>query len=257
MATKVATTVIKELIFLRKAHQRFIFLLVKRFFLILSLSLRKNFMSIRYYKELENGLLVTNATEEYADRLEDLQKRVFPTLSPDELMNAMHYRKHIEIFPEGQFMVLDGDKVVGATTTIIYHYSEEDHTFLDISDNLWMTTHEPESDWLYGMDVGVDSSYRKMGIARELYRARHWLCRELKLKGQLTVGMLNSYADQPEEISLEDYYDKLLTGEIKDKTVSVQQKIGFEIKSLMKNYLDDPQCGNAGALLVLPLEVEI
>ena len=154
-------------------------------------------------------------------------------------------------------MVLDNEKVVGATTTIIYHYSESQHTFLDISDNLWMTSHEPDSEWLYGMDVAVDADYRKRGIARALYQARHWLCRELGLKGQMTVGMLNSYADQPAPISLEDYFEKLLSGEIKDKTVSVQQKIGFEIKSLMKDYLDDPQCGNAGALLVLSVETDI
>jgi GNAT superfamily N-acetyltransferase len=211
----------------------------------------------KYYKKLENGLVVTQITEEYADRLEDLQQRVFPTLAADELMNAAHYRRHLEIFPEGQFMVLDGEKVVGATTTIRYHYSEKHHTFLEISDNLWMTSHEPDSEWLYGMDVGVDATYRKMGIARELYRARHWLCSALNLKGQMTVGMLNSYADQKEPISLQDYFAKVKSGEIADKTVSVQQKIGFEIKSLMENYLDDPQCGNAGALLIIGVEKEI
>lgn len=214
-------------------------------------------MSLNYYKKLDNGLIIKQITSEYADQLADLQQRVFPTLAADELMKAEHYQNHVALFPTGQFMVLDGEKVVGATTTIIYHYSESQHTFLDISDNLWMTSHEPDSEWLYGMDVAVDAAYRKRGIARALYQARHWLCRELGLKGQMTVGMLNSYADQPEPISLEDYFDKLLSGEIKDKTVSVQQKIGFEIKSLMKDYLDDPQCGNAGALLVLSVEKDI
>ena len=214
-------------------------------------------MNLNYYKKLYNGLIIKQITSDYADQLADLQQRVFPTLAADELMKAEHYRNHVELFPAGQFMVLDGEKVVGATTTIIYHYSESQHTFLDISDNLWMTSHEPDSEWLYGMDVAVDADYRKRGIARALYQARHWLCRELGLKGQMTVGMLNSYADQPEPISLEDYFDKLLSGEIKDKTVSVQQKIGFEIKSLMKDYLDDPQCGNAGALLVVSAEKEI
>ncbi len=216
----------------------------------------KNFMK-NYYKKLENGLVVTQITAEYAERLGDLQQRVFPTLAAEELMQPKHYLRHIEIFPEGQFLVLDGEKVVGATTTIRYHYSEKHHTFLDISDNLWMTSHEPDSEWLYGMDVGVDTSYRKMGIARELYRARHWLCAELNLAGQMTVGMLNGYADYPETISVEDYFAKVKAGEVADKTVSVQQKIGFKIMSLMENYLDDPQCGNAGALLILPLSVNI
>jgi GNAT superfamily N-acetyltransferase len=214
-------------------------------------------MQLNYRRKLDNGLVVTFATEDYADRLEDLQIRVFPTLSADELMRAKHYKKHIEIFPEGQFMVLDGEKVVGATTTIRYHYSEKAHTFLEISDNLYMTTHESDGEWLYGMDVGVDSNYRKMGIARALYQARHWLCRELGLKGQMTVGMLNSYADYPEKISVKDYFDLVKAGKTMDRTVNVQQKIGFEIKSLIEDYLDDPQCGNAGAFLVLPTEKDI
>ena len=53
------------------------------------------------------------------------------------------------------------------------------------------------------------------------------------------------------------YFEKVKAGELFDPTVSVQQKLGFEIVGLMKDYLHDPTCGNAGALLVLPVEREV
>lgn len=47
------------------------------------------------------------------------------------------------------------------------------------------------------------------------------------------------------------------SGEIFDPTLSVQQKIGFEIRGLIKEYLNYPTCGNAGALIVLDVNKEV
>ena len=45
--------------------------------------------------------------------------------------------------------------------------------------------------------------------------------------------------------------------EIFDPTVSVQEKVGFEIVGFMKDYLNDPTCGNSGAVIVLDASKEI
>ena len=148
-------------------------------------------------------------------------------------------------------MLLDGDQVIGMSSTIRYHYALEDHTFLDISEGLWMTSHKPDGDWLYGMDIGVHPAYRGQGLARAMYRARQETCQELGLKGQLTVGMLNGYQKYQNQMTIEAYYQELLAGRLKDPTVNVQQKIGFEWIRVIHNYLQDPQCGNAGVLMVL------
>lgn len=210
-----------------------------------------------YYRKLPQGYIIQNSLPEHAEGLGELQRIVFPTLSPDELMQAKHYRKHIELFPDGQFVVLDGEKIIGMSTTIRYHLSMEDHTFLEISDGLWMTTHEKQGDWLYGMDVGVHPGYRGKGIAKAIYRARQDLCRALGLKGQITVGMPNGYGQYADRMSLDDYYQGILTGEFTDPTVSMQQKLGFELVRLIHHYLEDPQCGNGGVLMVLPVEKEV
>jgi GNAT superfamily N-acetyltransferase len=210
-----------------------------------------------YKKEIKNGFTIQNITAEYCEALQELQDIVFPTLAPEERMQAQHYRKHIELFPEGQFMILDGEKVIGMTSTIRYHLAMEDHSFFEISQGLWMTSHEPESEWLYGMDVGVHPDYRGLGLAREIYRVRQELCQRLDLKGQITVGMPNGYLALSEKMTLDEYATALIKGDIFDPTVSVQQRMGFRLIRLIHNYLDDPQCGNGGILMTLEAEREV
>jgi len=217
-------------------------------------------VKIFYEEILDSGILITRTREEHAEQLEALQRKVFQSLAEKEILHAAQYKKHIEIFPEGQFVALDQEKVAGATTTMRYHYDlahPKHHTFSGVMGGGWLTTHEPNGEWLYGIDMGVDPSYRKMGIAKALYRARQYTCRKFGLKGQLAVGMLNGYEKVKDKMSVEEYFEKVRSGEMFDPTVSVQQKIGFEIVGLMKDYVHDPTCGNAGAVIVLGVNKEI
>lgn len=198
---------------------------------------------------LPNGLTLQNTQAHHAPALAELQRTVFPTLSDSERMATPHYLRHIELFPEGQIVVLDGEHVVACSSSIRHSFPQENHHFLDISGQLWLDTHQPDGDWLYGMDLGVHPDYRGRGIARAIYHARNAICRKLGLKGQVIVGMLNGYAAFSEKMSVEEYFDRLLRREISDPTISAQMKIGFEPLRLMPNYLDDPQCGNAGVLM--------
>lgn len=180
-----------------------------------------------------------------------LQERVFPSLSPEERMGTAHYEAHLRLFPEGQFVATHGDQVVGMSTTMRYHYTEEDHTFLDISGNMMLTTHEPDGQWMYDLDIGVHPDFRKKGIAKAIYEARIARCAELGLAGILTVGMPNGYAQHASEMDLDTYFAGIVAGNIIDPTVSAQQKVGFTIIKLIHNYLSDPQCGNGGVLMKL------
>ncbi len=204
------------------------------------------------------GLTLRNTQPNDVYKLEALQRIVFPTLSDEERLMAKHYLRHLELFPEGQFVVAHGERMVAMTSTIrSQHALEVDHTFLDISDNLWLNTHDPNGAWLYGMDMGVDPDYRGQGIARALYRARQKLCRELGLKGQVTVGMLNGYLPYKDQLTIEAYAENVIRGDLPDPTITPQQKVGFSLVRVMKNYLNDPQCGNAGILMVLDASKEI
>jgi GNAT superfamily N-acetyltransferase len=206
-----------------------------------------------YRRALPSGLLIASARPEHAAQLEALQRIVFPTLADEERFKAAHYRKHLELFAGGQFVGLDDDRVVAATATIRLHFdfTDRSHTFADIIQGGWLTSHEPNGDWLYGADIGVDPAYRGRGLAQALYAARQELVWALGLKGQVTAGMLSGYGAVKHEMSAEAYYEGLVAGRINDPTLSMQQRMGFEFRGLLENYLHDPVCDNYSVLIVL------
>lgn len=204
--------------------------------------------------QVTDSIIITQTTALHAKALELLQYIVFPTLAEDEILHEAHYLKHLTIFPEGQLVALDGDKVIGGTTTMRYNFDithPAHHTFSETVAGGWLTNHEPNGEWLYGIDVSVHPDYRGRGIAKAFYEIRSKIAADLGCKGQLTVGMLNGYYKYRDTMDIDTYYQKVKNHEIFDPTVSVQEKIGFEIVGLMKDYLNDPTCGNAGAIIVL------
>lgn len=204
-----------------------------------------------YLKKTADGLVVQTTQVKHAEQLEALQETVFPTLAKNALFRAPHYLNHIRIFPEGQFVVTDGDKVVGMTTTIRYHLDENHtHTFAEVIDGGFLNTHEPDGEWLLGLDIGTHPQWRGRGIARHLYDARQQTVERLNLRGQFTYGMLSGYGALKETMRAEDYYAELIAGKRKDPTVSRQMANGFEAVKLVPGYLEDPVCDNYVVLLV-------
>ena len=63
--------------------------------------------------------------------------------------------------------------------------------------------------------------------------------------------MLSGYGAVKHQTTAERYYDDLVAGRINDPTLSMQQKVGFEFRGLLKDYLQDPVCDNYSVLIVL------
>ena len=204
-----------------------------------------------YLKKTADGLVVQSTEAKHAAQLEALQETVFPTLDKTVLFRAPHYLNHIRIFPEGQFVVTDGDKVVGMTSTIRYHLDEKKpSTFAEVIDGGFLNTHEPDGEWLLGLDIGTHPQWRGRGIARHLYDARQQTVERLNLRGQYTYGMLSGYGALKATMRAEEYYAELIAGKRKDPTVSRQMANGFEAVKLVPGYLEDPICDNYVVLLV-------
>ncbi len=224
---------------------------------------------------------------QHAGALEELQRIVFPALSFAERLRAEHYLAHLQVFPEGQFVLTNETPatsfplpaggagqalpsntdmteqarppIIGMTTTqrMNFDLSSYQHTFLETSGDGWMSHHQPEGEWLYGLGMGIHPEFRGRGGARLIYRARQQLVRQLGLRGQLTVGMMNGYGAVSREIGGEEYYREWLEGRREDPTLTRQRKIGFEPLGLIRDYLHDPTCGNYGVLLRLDAGREV
>jgi len=207
-------------------------------------------------KTILSKYTLQTASPEYASQQAELQKIVFPTLSEKELMTEAHFKRHMEIFPEGQMIVLDGNRVIASTTTMLQNYRKGHHSFLEISDNRWLGTHKPKAKWLYGLDVSVHPDYQGKGIGREIYKARQELAKKLGTKGQMTAGMPIGYDKVKNQMTIEKYCDQLITGEISDPTVTAQTKCGFILVEPLFGYLNDPRCGNCSLLMYWPLDQE-
>lgn len=210
-----------------------------------------------YYQQLQAGIAVQQMKAEHAEQLEALQQIVFPALAEDELIKSAHYLQHLKVFPEGQFVITDGDEVIGMTSSMRSLFNDNHHTFKETIAGGWLTNHNPIGDWLYGLDMGIHPNYRGKGLARSLYRARHSLVHSLNLKGQFTVGMMNGYGAVAGTISAAQYFKELIEGTRTDPTLSAQMKIGFEPISIIPNYLNDPTCGGYGVLIKLEADKKI
>ncbi len=207
------------------------------------------------------GLAVMPTTPGHAEALAELQTIIFPTLVPAQRFTAANYRRHVELFPDGQWCVLDHARgqIAGATTTIRYDFDFENpgHTFAEIIAGGWLTTHQSAGRWLYGADIGTHPDFRGRGVARALYAVRHEVVRRLGLEGQVTVGMPSGYGAYKDVMTAETYYAELLAGTRVDPTISAQMRIGFEPRGLLPDYLDDPVCDRYGVVLVLPASRDV
>ncbi len=188
----------------------------------------------------------------YAPALEQLQIACFPTLAAHELMRKEHFLTHAHLFPEGSFVALDGDRVVGLGSGffIDFDFSDTHHTFKDIIAAGYYTNHDPAGAWYYGADISVHPDYRGRGVGKLLYEARKSLVKRSNRRGIVAGGVLPGYTEHKGELTVTEYVDKVVAGELFDATLSFQLKNGFTVRGLLENYLEDEASDNWATLIV-------
>lgn len=203
----------------------------------------------------ENRFIVRTAIPSDIIQMEYVQARCYPTLHESEIMNRAHFANHINVFPEGQIVVEENGKLVGASSSFRSNFPEHDTTFLEETDNLWITKVQiPDGDWMYGIDMGVLPEYRGLGLSKEMYNARNEVCKQLNLKGQIIAGMTIGYGKYKEKMTIEEYCYALEINKILDPTITPQRKAGFRWIRPMYNYINDPEAGYASMLMYLPVD---
>lgn len=184
-----------------------------------------------------------------------LQRLCFPEPFPTEaLWSADHLLDHIEVFNDGQFIVRDGDLVVASASNLVIteaawarHSSWEETT-----GGFSFKNHDPAGSTLYGADISVHPGYRGQGIARLLYGARFQLVRLLGLVRYGTSCRIPDwahYAVTNSGDSQAKYCAEVANGRATDRTLTPLLKMGLNYRGVSYNHMEDPESGNAAAIL--------
>jgi len=144
-------------------------------------------------------------------------------------------------YPEGQFVAMVGDRVVGycATFRVAEELALESHDWTSITGNGYASRHDPEGDWLYGMEVCVDPEYRGYRIGERLYNERKRLAEKLELQGVVFAGRLPSLSRRIKKFgTAEAYVEAVCKKQHRDNVLSFQLHQGFEVIGVIPHYLD-------------------
>ncbi len=155
-------------------------------------------------------------------------------------------QKLIDVFPEGQTVIVVDHKVVGCALSIIVDYNlvKGQHTYAQVTGNETFDTHNSDGNVLYGIEVFVHPDYRGLRLARRMYEYRKELCETLNLKSIMFGGRIPNYYKYAEKLRPKEYIDKVKHKEIFDPVLTFQISNDFHVRRIMTNYLpnDEQSC---------------
>ncbi len=199
--------------------------------------------------KMEKRIIIRNVEEKDLDEIVALTKTCFPEMEP---WTREHLKSHIDIFPEGQICVEYEGRIIGASSSLIIDFNEyEDrHTFDEITDDGYITNHDPEGKHLYGIAIMVHPDFRGLHIGTRLYDKRKELVRRLNLESFLVGGRIPNYHNYADKMSASEYVQQVIQQKIFDPVLSFQLLNGFKLKWVNPRYLEDDKASKTYAVLL-------
>lgn len=175
--------------------------------------------------------------EDYIDLRNAMEKAYSGT--SDDFWEKRDIRKLLKIFPDGQLCITVNEKVVALALSLIIDYKKfgDNHTYYQITGNETFSTHDPDGDVLYGIEMFVHPEYRGMRLGRRLYELRKELCENLNLRAIIAGGRIPNYSKYASDLTPREYIDKVKAKQIFDPTLTFQVSNNFHVKKILKNYL--------------------
>jgi GNAT superfamily N-acetyltransferase len=201
---------------------------------------------------MSNALHLTTIQPEHFNGLEELQRICYPTLNAAELMHAEHFAAQFQLFPEGQIVVVDGEQVVGQGSGffINFDFAHPNHRFREICAGFFFSNHDPLGAYYYGADISVHPAYRRRGIGKQIYSARKTLVMQRQRRGIVGGGLIPDYIHHSAHLTVSQYVEKVIAGELNDSTLTFQLRMGFQVRGMLENYIEDSASGNWATLIV-------
>ena len=178
--------------------------------------------------------------EDYAQLAQSF-KRVYA--DKDEFWTKDQIATLLRIFPEGQIVTVADDKIVACALSIIVDYNlvKGDHTYAKVTGDETFSTHNPDGDILYGIEVFVHPDYRGLRLARRMYDYRKELCETLNLRAIMFGGRIPNYYKYADQMRPKEYISKVRTRDIYDPVLTFQLSNDFHVRRVMRNYLPNDE----------------
>lgn len=145
----------------------------------------------------------------------------------------------INLFPDGQVVVKVNDQIAGCALSIIVDakMAQKRHTYKQITGNYKFTTHKPDGNILYGIDLFIKPEFRGLRLGRRLYDYRKELCERMNLEGVAFGGRIPNYYKYSKDLTPRQYIDKVKKKEIDDPVLNFQISNDFHPSKILKGYL--------------------
>jgi predicted amidohydrolase/GNAT superfamily N-acetyltransferase len=186
-------------------------------------------------------LVVRNATPQDIPGIQDLIRKVYSGVFTGPVAySSAQLRGQQTQFPEGQFVAVYEDRIVGfaATFRVDESIALTEHDWSTITGSGYASRHDPEGNWIYGMEVCVDPDLRGLRIGQRLYNARKRLCEYLRLRGITFAGRMPGLARRWRNVGSAERYLELVTeGKQRDPVIGFQMRNGFESIRVLHNFL--------------------
>ena len=206
---------------------------------------------VREAEVRENAVRVVNTEPEHFSAIIELCRITYPDTAP---WTPEQLASHRSIFPEGQFVALQGpdERVVGMCASLVVSW--EDYKMLDSWERFTadgaFTNHDPRGRTLYGAEVMVDPRAQHHGVGDKLYAARREVAERLRLLRIRAGARLRDYHRYAATHQPADYVLQVVEGQLHDPTLSFQLREGFHVVAVVPHYLsDDPDSMGYAAVI--------
>lgn len=171
-----------------------------------------------------------------------LSRAVYPDTPP---WTTAQLSSHLAVFPEGQFVAVEADRVMGMAASLIVLWDDYDFdtSWRDFTAAGTFTNHDPERGrTLYAAEVMVDPARQGSGIGTRLYDARRDLVVRLGLRRIRAGARLRGFHRVAGQMTPQEYVERVERGDLSDPTLSFQLKRGFRVLAVASGYLrHDPE----------------
>ncbi len=212
-----------------------------------------------FYKEIyvyDNNKPVKATIRNYSGKdfaqLIRVQQEAFPPPFLEDLWwNEEQLSNHISLFPEGAICVEIDGRIAGSITSLIVDLKDgdEDHSWADITDNGYIRNHDSNGNTLYIVDICISPAYRKLGLGKWMMQSMYETVVHLGLDRLLGGGRMPGYHHYAAQMSIDQYVENILAGELKDPVVSFLLCCGRTPVKPVANYLEDEESFNYGMLM--------